>query len=71
MTWWTKIQDVVKKYDGRGAKAMACFALTVARSTGVLESELGLYRKDPEQHSDAVNELPALVERTRLGRARR
>jgi hypothetical protein len=70
MTWWTKIRGEVKKRDGREAKALAAFALTVARSTGIPMAELGLYRKDPVKHPDAVNELPALVARGLKGRRR-
>lgn len=67
MSWWTKIQGVVKKHDGR---LEATTALSAARWQGVPFSDLGLYKKDPTQFPDTRDELPAMLEKARKGRKR-
>jgi hypothetical protein len=68
MAWWTKAPDGIQKHDGKGAKVTGIFRLAVHRAAEIEESELGLYRKDPTKHPDAVNELPALLARARRKR---
>lgn len=69
--WWTKTPEGVQKHDGRKPKLGAMIRLQFASTMGKhpLDS-LGLYRRDPEQHPNEPNVLPAMIakeESRRLG----
>lgn len=70
--WWSKVDGIIEKHDGRKPKLEALIRINFAVNVGTAKVEnAGLYRRDPVKNPEEPNILPDEMAKALRARGRR